>query len=61
MDSQRNAVEHVKEIVSPSLLPQKWEMDLVKNFFDERYDFMDSKWLPRGGVSVETNSVVTLI
>ena len=32
MDSQRNAVEQVKEIVSPSLLPQKWEMDLIKKF-----------------------------
>ena len=43
----------MKEIVSPSLLPQKWEMDLVKNFFDKRLVFMDSEWLPRGGVSLE--------
>ena len=53
IDSQRNAVEQVKEIVSPSLLPQKWEMDLAKNFFDERFAFMDSEWLPHGGVSLE--------
>ena len=32
MDLQCNAIEQVKEIVSPSLLPQKWEMDFVKNF-----------------------------
>ena len=53
MDSQRNAVEQVKELVSPSLLPQKWEMDFVKNFLDERFAFMDSEWLPRSGVSLE--------
>ena len=61
MNSQHNAVEQVKEIISPSLLPQKWEIDLVKNFFDERFAFMDSEWLLRGGVSLETNSAVTLI
>ena len=53
MTSQRNAVEQVKEIVSPSLLPQKWEMDLIKNFFDKRFAFMDSEWLPCSGVSLE--------
>ena len=53
MDSRCNAVDQVKEIVSPSLLPQEWEMGLVKKFFDERFAFMDSEWLPRGGVSLE--------
>ena len=53
MDSQRNAIDQGKEIVSPSLLPQEWEMGLVKNFFDERFAFMDSEWLLRGGISLE--------
>ena len=53
MDSQCNAVEKVKEIVSPSLLPQKWKMDLVKSFLDKRFTFTDSEWLPLGEVSLE--------
>ena len=36
-----------KQVVSPSLLPQKWEMEHIENFFDERFAFMDSEWLPR--------------
>ena len=31
MDSQRDAE---KQVVSPSLFPQKWEMEYVENFFD---------------------------
>ena len=41
MDLQRDAE---KQVVSPSLLPQKWEMEYVENFFDERFAFMDSEW-----------------
>ena len=51
MDSQRNAVEQVKEIVSPSLLPQNERWTLLKNF-DERFAIMNSESLPRGGVSL---------
>ena len=47
MDLQRDAE---KQVVSPSLLPQKWEMEYGENFFDERFAFMDSEWLPRGGL-----------
>lgn len=54
MDSQCDAVEQVEEIVSPLLLPQKWEMELVKNFYDERFAFMYSEWLPHGGLSLES-------
>jgi len=52
MDSQRDAcniyacTKQAEEIVSSSLLPQEWEMEYVKNFFDPRFAFMDSKWLP---------------
>ena len=42
MDSQRDAE---KQVVSLSLLPQKWEMEYIENFFDERFAFMDSEWL----------------
>ena len=55
MDSQRDAE---KQVVSPSLLPQKWEMEYVENFFDERFAFMDSEWLPRGGISLEREEEV---
>ena len=47
--------EHDKsEIVSPSLLPQEYEMEYVRNFFDSRFAFLGSEWLPRNGVSLET-------
>ena len=36
MDSQHDAE---KQVVSPSLLSQKWEMEYVENFFDERFAF----------------------
>ena len=42
MDSQRDAE---KQVVSLSLLPQKWGMEYVENFFDVRFAFMDSEWL----------------
>ena len=47
MDSQHDAE---KQVVSP-LLPQKWEMEYVENFFDENFAFMDSEWLPCGEIS----------
>ena len=58
MDSQRDAE---KQVVSPSLLPQKWEMEYVENFFDERFAFMDSKWLPRGGISLNFISISLVV
>ena len=58
MDSQRDAG---KQVVSPSLLPQKWEMEYIKNFFDERFAFMDSEWLPRGGISLNFISILLVV
>ena len=47
MDSQRDAGKQIKPIVSPSLLPNRWEMNDVKEFYDENFDFMqDPEWLP---------------
>ena len=54
MDSQRDAGKQVEEIVSPALLPQEWELEHVKNFFDPRFAFMDSEWLPRNGIPLES-------
>ena len=53
MDSKCHSDSQVKEIVSPSLLPQEWEMDDVRKFFDPRFAFMDSEWLPRHGYPEE--------
>ena len=50
-----------KQVVSPSLLPQKWEMEYVENFFDERFAFMDSEWLPRDGISLNFISISLVI
>ena len=58
MDSQCDAE---KQVVSPSLLPQKWEMEYVENFFDERFAFMDSEWLPRGGISLNFISISLVV
>ena len=58
MDSQRDAE---KQVVSPSLLLQKWEMEYVENFFDERFAFMDSEWLPRGGISLNFISISLVV
>ena len=58
MDSQCDAE---KQVVSPSLLPQKWEMEYVENFFDKRFAFMDSEWLPRGGISLNFISISLVV
>ena len=58
MDSQRDGE---KQVVSLSLLLQKWEMDYVENFFDERFAFMDSEWLPRGGISLNFISISLVV
>ena len=50
-----------KQVVSPSLLPQKWEMEYVENFFDERFAFMDSEWLPHDGISLNFISISLVI
>ena len=42
MDSQKDAGNKF----SPSILPNQWEMNDVKEFYDERFDFMkDPEWL----------------
>ena len=47
MDSQKDAGKQIEPIISPSILPNKWEMSDVKEFYDERFDFMqDPEWLP---------------
>lgn len=47
MDSQRHAAKQINTVVSPSLLPNQWEMKDVEEFYDKRFDFMqDSEWLP---------------
>ena len=47
MDLQKDAGKHIDPIVSPSLLPNKWEMNDVEEFHDKRFDFMqDSEWPP---------------
>ena len=58
MDSQHDAE---KQVVSPSLLPQKLEMEYVENFFDERFAFMDSKWLSRGGILLNFFSISLVV
>ena len=55
MDSQHDAEKY------PSLLLQKWEMEYVENFFDERFAFMDSEWLPRGGISLNFISISLVV
>lgn len=47
-------------VASPSLLiATKWAIECVKNLFDAKFAFMDSKWLPHGGVSLwKANSLV---
>ena len=47
MDSQKDADKQIEPIVSPSLLPNEWEMNDVEEFYDKRFDFMqDPEWLP---------------
>ena len=58
MDLQRDAE---KQVVSPSLFLQKWGMEYVENFFDERFAFMDSEWLPRDGISLNFISISLVV
>ena len=58
MDSQ---CDTEKQVVSSSLLPQKWEMEYIENFFDERFAFMDSEWLPCGGISLNFMSISLVV
>ena len=47
IDLQRDAGKQIKPIISPSLLPNRWEMNDVNEFYDENFDFMqDPEWLP---------------
>ena len=62
MDSQLDAEKQVTVVSpGPSLLPQKWKMEYVENFFDERFAFMDSKWLPCGGISLNFISISSVV
>ena len=52
MDSQKDVAKQMEPIVSPSLLPNQWEMNDVREFYDPRFDFMqDPEWLPRAPVA----------
>lgn len=42
------------EIVSPLLLPQEYEMEYVQSFFDPRFTFLGSEWLPYNRIPLET-------
>ena len=47
MDSQRDAGKQIEPIVRPSLLPNRWELNDVKEFYDKNFDFMqDPELLP---------------
>ena len=58
MDSQKDAAEQMEPIVSPSLLPNQWEMNDVREFYDPRFNFMqDPEWLP-GAPVAKSGSVI---
>ena len=42
------------EIVNPLLLPQEYEMEYVQSFFDPRFTFLGSEWLPNNRIPLET-------
>ena len=51
----------MEPIVSSSLLPNQWEMNDVREFYDPRFDFMqDPEWLPRAPVAKQKKLSLSL-